>query len=506
MENDTVAANTREQQLKVIETALRGAQEELRLLRMKDTASVYDPALRAKLGMALAALAALQQQSEPFGIDHDGYRIAFGAATKQEPICQRCGATKDRHRSGALAHHSECTLEEFIGQQEPPAPCRHGKDWPCNLAGSAHVECDYTGRVTPDTVILRSKSQQEPPAIPVEPPKRPRCKGQCGDAECEDSEAAYQAAVPVEPDVFCVSCGRVGDSGRLWQTPDGRVWCERHAGGHDPEAVEISAVPVEPVGCECPARSRETAEVERRFSLFDRFAAVKTMMHAYDYLREAPLSFVDRVNARETIADGIINVIDGRTTGREFRTARHSYLAKHDPQNHPVVAVKDRRCQDCGEVNPEPFSHCWQHSAALATPCAPCHLVGKVTPCLKCDGTGKDARGSACCRIPGHARECECAVCQWMQASYRNEREADSLREQVAHVQARFDKLYSDSMIGHRWFEGRFGAGFNGRDFAVKCPMADDAIQEQGAALRAQVAAQGELLREAERALASATE
>ena len=47
-----------------------------------------------------------------------------------------------------------------------------------------------------------------------------------------------------------------------------------------------------------------------------------------------------------------------------------------------------------------------------------------------------------------------------------------------AESQTRFDHLYNDSMIAHRWFAERFGEEFNGRDFAVKCSMADDVLEQ----------------------------
>lgn len=36
-----------------------------------------------------------------------------------------------------------------------------------------------------------------------------------------------------------------------------------------------------------------------------------------------------------------------------------------------------------------------------------------------------------------------------------------------------FDELYADAMIAHRWFEARYGEQMRGRNFAVKCSMAD---------------------------------
>ncbi len=113
------------------------------------------------------------------------------------------------------------------------------------------------------------------------------------------------------------------------------------------------------------AASRETILIAREFSLFARFIAIKTMMHAYDHIAAGAASVTDRANALELIADGIQNALDERSTGREFRTLRHSYLAKTDPQNHPVVADADRRCQKCGAVNPKGFSQCWDHRPEL---------------------------------------------------------------------------------------------------------------------------------------------
>jgi len=60
------------------------------------------------------------------------------------------------------------------------------------------------------------------------------------------------------------------------------------------------------------------------------------------------------------------------------------------------------------------------------------------------------------------------------------------LAEVAAHAatQERYQKRFDDSMIAHRWFAKHFGEIMNGRDFAVKCPMAD----EQLAATREQLA------------------
>lgn len=45
-------------------------------------------------------------------------------------------------------------------------------------------------------------------------------------------------------------------------------------------------------------------------------------------------------------------------------------------------------------------------------------------------------------------------------------------------LRKRFDALYVDAMIAHRWFAKHFGEIMNGRDFAVKIPMADAGLSE----------------------------
>lgn len=50
------------------------------------------------------------------------------------------------------------------------------------------------------------------------------------------------------------------------------------------------------------------------------------------------------------------------------------------------------------------------------------------------------------------------------------------LVEDIERLKDAKDRLYQDALIGHRWFEKHFGDGFNGRDFAIKCPMADAEI------------------------------
>ena len=46
-------------------------------------------------------------------------------------------------------------------------------------------------------------------------------------------------------------------------------------------------------------------------------------------------------------------------------------------------------------------------------------VLGEITYCTNCDGSGQNDHGS-CCRIPGHAKECKCLLCEWKNAAYRN--------------------------------------------------------------------------------------
>lgn len=46
-------------------------------------------------------------------------------------------------------------------------------------------------------------------------------------------------------------------------------------------------------------------------------------------------------------------------------------------------------------------------------------VIGRITSCAICGGSGRASNGGACCRIPGHAKECKCALCQWKNAYYR---------------------------------------------------------------------------------------
>lgn len=81
-------------------------------------------------------------------------------------------------------------------------------------------------------------------------------------------------------------------------------------------------------------------------------------------------------------------------------------------------------------------------------------LIGEITPCLDCDGSGVNDYGS-CCRIPGHARECKCVLCQWKNACQRNEKELSdakatcvALEQERDELQSKFNLAASES---NRW-------------------------------------------------------
>ena len=108
----------------------------------------------------------------------------------------------------------------------------------------------------------------------------------------------------------------------------------------------------------------QTETIERWFDLSDRFVAVKTFIHAFDYLyKEYGNVRIDILQACSIIADGIKNAIDGRSTGYEWRVIRHSYKLDRDGPEPPEVALEDRRCERCGAVRPRPFTHCFEHNA-----------------------------------------------------------------------------------------------------------------------------------------------
>ena len=77
--------------------------------------------------------------------------------------------------------------------------------------------------------------------------------------------------------------------------------------------------------------------------------------------------------------------------------------------------------------------------------------LGDITPCPNCDGSGKNSHGS-CCRIPGHARDCACAVCQWKNAMYRQEAE-------IAALKARIAELDQIRLLSYELVEGSFEDG-----------------------------------------------
>lgn len=52
---------------------------------------------------------------------------------------------------------------------------------------------------------------------------------------------------------------------------------------------------------------------------------------------------------------------------------------------------------------------------------------------------------------------------------------AISLERKITQLTTIHERQYSDAMVAHRWFASRYGEQMNGRDFAVKCAMADDA-------------------------------
>lgn len=99
-----------------------------------------------------------------------------------------------------------------------------------------------------------------------------------------------------------------------------------------------------------------TVEIEAQFDLYYRMNLVVTAVHARDHVRRTETDFLAKVTAMSLLADGIVNAIDGRSTGREWRTVRHGFRG-----NRAVVADEDRRCCDCGAIRPRPFSHCYEH-------------------------------------------------------------------------------------------------------------------------------------------------
>ncbi len=62
------------------------------------------------------------------------------------------------------------------------------------------------------------------------------------------------------------------------------------------------------------------------------------------------------------------------------------------------------------------------------------------------------------------------------------------------YAKASFDLAYEDAMIAHRWFSRHFGEIMNGRNFAVKCPMADEILKERAEKAEADLEALGDQL------------
>ncbi len=54
----------------------------------------------------------------------------------------------------------------------------------------------------------------------------------------------------------------------------------------------------------------------------------------------------------------------------------------------------------------------------------------------------------------------------------------DAARVEVSRFKNQTNHLYTDGMIAHRWFAKHFGTMMDGRDFAIKCPMADEALEQ----------------------------
>lgn len=103
--------------------------------------------------------------------------------------------------------------------------------------------------------------------------------------------------------------------------------------------------------------SAETRAVERERTLFERYMAVKAFVHAIDYLTTGNRGWGE-LGAVELLRDGIINAIDGRSTGREHRTIRHTYRNERDGPIPPAISGDDQRCQKCGAVG---YGSCTEH-------------------------------------------------------------------------------------------------------------------------------------------------
>ena len=62
-------------------------------------------------------------------------------------------------------------------------------------------------------------------------------------------------------------------------------------------------------------------------------------------------------------------------------------------------------------------------------------LIGPVTLCAECNGTciPKPPKQPYCCPI-GHARECQCTICQWRRYGYRKGEEIERLKAELAEA------------------------------------------------------------------------
>lgn len=102
----------------------------------------------------------------------------------------------------------------------------------------------------------------------------------------------------------------------------------------------------------------QTENIERRHSLHDRYIAIRTCVRAIAYIAEHQPDFLIRANAQMILQDGIMNALDHRATGREWRNIRHRYNNERDGPHPPTEAEEDRRCERCGAIQPTPFTHC----------------------------------------------------------------------------------------------------------------------------------------------------
>lgn len=141
-----------------------------------------------------------------------------------------------------------------------------------------------------------------------------------------------------------------------------------------------------------------TEGIERRFSLHDRYLAVRTFVHAIDHLVKNEPDFLNRANSQMTLQDGIYNALDHRATGREWRNIRHTYNPERDGPHPPTEAEEDRRCERCGAIRPERFTHCHakNHVPAAAAPsgatAAPTSQGDRCLDCGHSEGTDDSGR------------------------------------------------------------------------------------------------------------------